>query len=290
MKHTPPRALAPSLAAGGLVLFLGAFVWALTYIMRPPPPLVNGMIWAGLVLGLALQVGAVGVSLWGAYRRGGIPAVASLYGLAALVAAGAWAYERFETRQWYRDNPEAFTIEWNEEGTEVGVRTGDGVWWTPLDECPGAGSDPMLGLGSVSRNGYADVEVQSDRPHMRLHIADRRVECLLTDLPLSRADLSRALATALDVDALRSHLPEDSTLLLMGGRLPPMDSVRVDGRPVRVTDRADANVIEIRLLDPQPDRVTVDLEIYQEGVSAQIASTRTGEGPWTATVQSLSER
>jgi len=290
MTRALPRALAPGLAIGGLAMLFGAFLWAFSYIMRSPPPLVEVLTIVGMVLGVALQVAAIGVSLFGARQRGGFPVVASLYGLAVLAAVGAWALEKYEMQQWYRDNPEAFSLDWNEEGTEVGVRTGDGVWWVPVDECPGAGTDPMLGMGSMSRDDYVEIEFQSDRPHMRLHVSEQRVECLLTDLPLSDADLASALATALDAEPLRQYLPDDSTLLILGTRVPSMDSVRVDGRPVRVTDRADANVIEIRLLDPQPDGVAVALEIYQEGVSAQIEASRAGDGPWTAAVQSLVER
>ena len=290
MKTPLPRALAPGLAVGGLALLFAAFVWALSYIMRTPPPFVETLMLAMAVLGVGLQVAAIGVSVVGARQHGRWPVVASLYGLAVLAAGGAWAYEKYETRQWYRDNPEAFSVDWNEAGTEVGVRTGEGVWWVPVDQCPNVEDETHSEMGTQSRDGYVEVSVGSDVPHMRLHVSKQRVECLLTDLPLSDTDLASALAAALNVEPLRQYLPEDSTLLVIGTRLPSMDSVRVDSRPVRATDRADANVIEIRLLDPQSDRVVVALEIYQEGVSAQIEASRAGDEPWTATVESLVER
>ncbi len=244
----------------------------------------------GFACPLSGQVAAIFVSLVGARRRGGWPVVAFLYGLAGLVGVGAWAYDAYEARQWYRDNPEAFSIEWNEEGTEVGVRTGEGVWWVPVDQCPNVETETASEMGTQSLDGYIEVSVGSDVPHMRLYPSERRVECLLADLPLSDATLAEALGVALDAEPLRPYLPEGPTLLLRGSRLPPMDSIRVDARPVHIADGSAADVIEIRLLDPQPDRVVAALEMYQEGVSARIESTRAGDGPWVATVQSLTER
>lgn len=289
MTHPPHRALAPVLAIVGLGCLFAAIVAALSYIMRSPPPLVNALILGGAVLGIALQVAAIGLSVYSARQRGGVPVVASLYALAVLAGVGAWVYEKYETQQWYRDNPEAFSVDWNDAGTEVGVRTGEGVWWVPVDRCPNVADETMYEMGTQSRDGYVEVSVDSDVPHMRLYVADRRVECLLTDLPITDADLASALATALDVEPLRPHLPEGNTLLLAGSRLPLLDSVRVDDRPIRIAEGWEGNVLEIRFLDPQPDRVQVVVDLYREGVSAQIESVRTGDSPWTATVQSLTE-
>ncbi|GAB5536761.1 MAG: hypothetical protein Rubg2KO_30100 [Rubricoccaceae bacterium] len=287
MPRSLPRALAPTLAIGGLALLFGSFLWAFSYIMRSSPPLVEVLTVVGMILGVALQVAAIGVSVYGAWKRGGVPVVASLYGLAVLAAIAAWVYTLYENRQWYRDNPEAFSVEWNDEGTEVGVRTSEGVWWVPVDQCPNVEDETMYEMGTRSVDGYVEVSVSSDVPHMRLHVADQHVECLLTDLPLSDADLASALEAALNVEALRLHLPEDSTLLVAGLRLPPLDSVRVDGRPVRLAEGSEATFIDIRLIDPQPDRVRVDLGIYQTNASAQITTSRAGDGSWIASVQSL---
>lgn len=289
MSNAPSRALAPILAGVGLALFAGAVVWAFSYLFRSPPAIVNVLIWVGVALGFALQVGAIGVSLWGAKTRGGIPVVASLYGLAVLAAIGAWVYNQYEMRQWYRDNPEAFSVNWNEAGTEVGVRTGEGVWWVPVDQCPNVEDETRFEMGTQSRDGYVEVSVNSDVPHMRLYVDEQRVECLQTDLPLAEADLASALAAALEVEALRPHLPEGDTLLLTGWRLPAFDSVRVAERSVRSAEGWETGAIQIRLLDPQPDRVEVELEVFQPYTSARVETVRGDDGSWEASLASLDD-
>ncbi|MEO0560392.1 MAG: hypothetical protein AAF170_19670, partial [Bacteroidota bacterium] len=283
MSNAPSRALAPILAGAGLALFAGAIVWAFSYLFRSPPAIVNLLIWVGLVLGVVLQIGAIGVSLWGARKRGGIPVVASLYGLAVLAAIGAWVYNQYEVRQWYRDNPEAFSVDWNEAGTEVGVRTGEGVWWVPVDQCPNVEDETLFEMGTQSRDGYVEVSVNSEVPHMRLYVAEQRVECLQTNSPLGDADLASALAAALEVEALRPHLPEGDTLLLAGWRLPALDSVRVVERPARTAEGWEVGAVQVRFLDPQPDRVEVELEIYQPSyTSARVKTARLDDGSWEA--------
>ena len=258
--------------------------------MRTPPPLVNVLLIVGAMLGAGLQLAAIVVSVVGARQRGGWPVVASLYGLAVLAAIGAWAYEKYETQQWYRDNPEAFSIDWNEEGTEVGVRTGDGVWWVPVDQCPNVEDETIFEMGTQSRDGYVEVSVNSDVPHMRLYVDEQRVECLQTDLPLAEADLASALAAALEVEGLRPHLPEGDTLLLTGWRLPALDSVRVVERPVRAAEGWETGVTQVRFLDPQPDRVEVELEIYQPSyTSAHVKTARLDNGSWEASLASLDD-
>ena len=179
METPPPAAPAPRtlwpvlLAVAGFVLF-GAAYWAAAVGFFYPD--AGGMSTLGYTLGLiglACHATAVALSLRAWRRDGGTPGVALFYGALALGVAAWWGLSREREAQWYRDNPGVYSSDFAGDGTDV--RDAQGVWHVAFRECPGG---PHDGRGTRGHDGVQEVVGADDAAFMRLHVAERRVECL----------------------------------------------------------------------------------------------------------------
>ena len=128
-------------------------------------------------VGLACHVAAIVQSLLSWRHGGGVPGVALSY-LALPVLWAAWsAYNRCAEARLFRDNPGLIWSDPSPDGLGLDVRDASGVWHVLLDACPNA-LNSRDGLGTSGQEGVVEVLNPDGTPYMRLHVAERRVECL----------------------------------------------------------------------------------------------------------------
>lgn len=169
--ETPSSPRAAGLALAGFVLFAAAYAALAAGFFGGGSGL--SLLGNGLaVAGLACHVAALALSLRAWRKTGRTPRVALFYaalGVAALVwrAAGSQRETDF-----YRDNPGAFTSEFAGDG--VDVRDVQGVWHVAFSECPDV---PGLAAARETRSRDGRLDVAGAAGVMRLHVAERRVEC-----------------------------------------------------------------------------------------------------------------
>jgi len=157
---------------GGFVLLAAAF-WAALTSAYGSGPRTLGEVSTGLALAsLACHVAAVGTSLAVWRRRGGVPGVALFYGALAIAGGAWWMSDRAAEAAFFRDNPDTHATEFAGDG--IDIRDGRGVWHVSFAGCPGARG----ASGTRSQAGIVEVMGDADRPAMRLHVAERRAECL----------------------------------------------------------------------------------------------------------------
>ena len=169
-----PRSLWPVLLAVAGFVLVGAAYWALAVGFFYPDAAKMSRLGTGLgVVGLACHVAAVGLSLRAWRRGGGLPRLALVYALLGAAGLAWWALGRQREARWYRENPGVYSSEFAGDG--IDVRDGRGMWHVAFSECPGGPTD---GRGTRGHSGVLEVVGADGAAFMRLHIAERRVECL----------------------------------------------------------------------------------------------------------------
>ena len=162
---------AAGLAVAGFVL-LGAAYLALAAGFfgggRGLSLLGNGLALAGL----ACHVAALGLSLRAWRATGRTPRIALFYAALGVAALAWWAVGRQREADFFQDNPGVFTSTFAGDG--VDVRDARGVWHVAFSECPGAFG---LSASGETRSRDGRLDVVGAGGVMRLHVAERRVEC-----------------------------------------------------------------------------------------------------------------
>ena len=171
------RWFAPALAVAGLALLMVAYVAAWDVRGSSPTGAIL-LVESAAYLGVALQVAAIGASLAGAFRHRRVPVVAVVYGVGALVAGASVLWGRYQVAQRFRDDPSLFSVEPNADGQTLDVRSGAGRWSVAFRACPASEHAARASVGTRQQNGVAEISLGDDPPYMRLHVAERRVECL----------------------------------------------------------------------------------------------------------------
>ncbi len=133
--------------------------------------------WALVAAGLVCAVAALRQSLGRWQMTGRLPVVAVLYAALGVAALGWWASGPARESAVYRDTPGATSAEIAGDG--VDVRDARGLWHVSFAGCAGARAAAARGVaGTRSHDGVVEVLGAGDRPAMRLHVAERRTECL----------------------------------------------------------------------------------------------------------------
>ena len=169
--NTPASSRAPGLAVAGFVLFAAAYTALAGGFFGGGSGL--SLLGNGLALaGLACHVAALGLSLRAWRATGRTPRVALFYAALGVAALAWWGRGRSREAAFYRDNPGAFTSEFVGDG--IDVRDGRGVWHVAFSACPAAFG---LSASGETRSRDGRLDVVGPGGGMRLHVAERRVEC-----------------------------------------------------------------------------------------------------------------
>lgn len=133
--------------------------------------------WTLAAAGLVCAVAALRQSLGRWQMTGRLPVVAVLYAALGVAALGWWASGPARESAVYRDNPGAMSAELAGDG--IDVRDARGLWHVSFAGCAGARAAAARGTaGTRSHDGVVEVLGAGDRPVMRLHVDERRAECL----------------------------------------------------------------------------------------------------------------
>lgn len=167
------------LATAGWILCVVAFLMLLSHsLAHGRGSAVQEVVGYTLgAVGLACHVVAIVQSVLSWRHGGGVPGVALSY-LALPILWAAWvAYGRYAEARLFRDNPGLLSAEPSRDGLGLDVRDARGVWHVRLDACPNA-LGPFDGLGTSSRGDVVEVLNPDGTPYMRLHVTERRIECV----------------------------------------------------------------------------------------------------------------
>ena len=158
------------LAAAGVALLAAAYAaLAAGFFGGPAWTTVAG--YALGAAGVACHVAALRQSLQRWQMTGRLPVAALAYAALGVAALGWWASGPARRAAFYRANPGTHSAEFAGDGLDV--RDARGTWHVSFAGCPGARSAG----GTRSQFGIIEVLDAESRPAMRLHVAERRVEC-----------------------------------------------------------------------------------------------------------------
>lgn len=169
----------PTLAIAGVLLWIGAGALYLSaFLTIAGSDAKLSLAFLALVFGAACHVLSITASVKRARALGRVPLGALLY--APLVVAGAAfvAYNAGAEARELRATPGAVHVYYLAGDTQIRLRDGSGTWRVPIDACPGRRPDEPV--STESGYGFADVTfgwTGEGLPAMRLHVAERRVEC-----------------------------------------------------------------------------------------------------------------
>lgn len=133
---------------------------------------------AAAVAGAACILLAVVASVRRARMRRRVPVGALLLAPVLFAVAGYGVYLATAEMRELRRTPGVFNVHYLSGDSQIGLVSGSGAWWVSLDACPGRVADASASV--TPGNGFADVTfgwADAALPAMRLHVAERRVEC-----------------------------------------------------------------------------------------------------------------